>query len=98
MLEYKNEDKPSRIYQGRDEHYADVIKTPDWVLSLILLSIPMVNIIVIVFWALSDGINPNRRNFARAILIFLAIGAILTMMFFGMIMGMLSAMLGSLSL
>ena len=38
----------------------------DWILTWILLAIPVVNIIMLFVWALSSGSNKSKQNFARA--------------------------------
>ncbi len=40
-----------------------------WFLSLIVLSIPIVNIVMTLCWAYT-GDDPSRRNFSRAIIYF----------------------------
>lgn len=38
----------------------------DWMLTLLVLAIPLVNLIMYLVWALSGSGNLNRRNFCRA--------------------------------
>ncbi|NIP24294.1 MAG: hypothetical protein GWN67_08960 [Phycisphaerae bacterium] len=38
----------------------------DWMLTLLVLAIPVVNLIMYLVWALSGSGNLNRRNFCRA--------------------------------
>ena len=38
----------------------------DWMLTLLILAIPIVNLIMYLVWALSGSGNINRRNFCRA--------------------------------
>jgi hypothetical protein len=47
--------------------------TKDWLITLILLAIPFVNIILFIVWAFSSSGNLNRRNYCRAGLILLAV-------------------------
>ncbi len=37
-----------------------------WMLTLLVLAIPLVNLIMYLVWALSGSVNLNRRNFCRA--------------------------------
>ena len=37
-----------------------------WMLTLLVLAIPLVNLIMYLVWALSSSGNLNRRNFCRA--------------------------------
>lgn len=41
----------------------------DWLITLIILCIPLVNIIMLLVWAFSGGTNVNKQNFCRAYLI-----------------------------
>ena len=50
----------------------------EWVLTLLLMAIPCVNIIMCCVWAFGKTGNINRRNFCRAELIFIAIGVVLS--------------------
>ena len=45
------------------------LRVLDYLLILLILAIPVVNIIAILKWSFSKGININKRNFARATLI-----------------------------
>ncbi len=45
----------------------------DWVITLIVLSIPVVNLIFLLYWALSSNSNVNRKNLCIAYLILMAI-------------------------
>ena len=38
----------------------------EWMLTLLILAIPVVNIIMYLYWALSDSGNLNRKNFCIA--------------------------------
>ncbi len=50
-----------------------VMTTKDWLITLILLAIPFVNIVLFIVWAFSKTGNLNRRNYCRAGLILLAV-------------------------
>lgn len=56
----------------RDD-YAPVMTVGDWIKTMLLMAIPLVNIILIFVWAFSDSANPNKRNYFRASLILGAI-------------------------
>jgi hypothetical protein len=38
----------------------------EWMLTLLVLAIPLVNLVMYLVWALSGTGNVNRRNFCRA--------------------------------
>ena len=55
----------------------------DWIMALILVAIPLVNIIVICFWAFSDHTSkPSRKNWAIATIILFLFISIITAIFY----------------
>jgi len=58
---------------GINPHDTAVMSTRDWLLTLIILALPCVNIIMLFVWAFSNSGNHNRRNFCRAFLLGIAI-------------------------
>lgn len=53
-------------WQNQDEKPMSV---GDWLITLIVMSIPMVNLIMLFIWGFGEG-NKNRQNYCRAYLIF----------------------------
>ncbi|MEO0794961.1 MAG: hypothetical protein AAFX93_07360 [Verrucomicrobiota bacterium] len=46
------------------------VKIGEWILALILMSIPFLNIFMLIYWACSSSTKPSKQNFAIAYLIF----------------------------
>ncbi len=68
-----------------------VVSVKKWIITLLIMMVPLVNIICLLMWAFSDTENKNRSNWAKAqLLMFLF--SIALMIFFFMIFGV--AMLG----
>lgn len=44
-----------------------------WLVTLIVLAIPLVGLIMALVWAFSSNTNVNRSNYAKAVLILMAI-------------------------
>lgn len=88
-----NYGQPERQFIYQEGEVAPVIKVWEWVVILILLSLPVVNIILIFAWALDNKSNPNRSNFARAALVLVAFHLVLLAVFFGSFVGMLSSLI-----
>lgn len=57
----------------------------DWMITLLILSIPIVNIIAAVIWLLGSNVNPNKANLIKAWLVFLILGVVIFFLFFGSI-------------
>lgn len=53
----------------------------DWIITLIVLAIPCVNIIMMFVWGFGKEGNTSRRNYCRAALIFAAISIVLGLIF-----------------
>jgi hypothetical protein len=43
----------------------------NWIITIILLAIPLVNIIMLIVWAISGSTHPSKRSYAQASLILL---------------------------
>ena len=65
----QEEYKPAAIYSP--------ISIGNWIISLILTMIPIVNIIMLFVWAFSNGTNPTKANWAKAALILILVWIIL---------------------
>jgi len=54
----------------------DALKQPmsvgDWIITFIVMAVPLVNIVMLFVWAFSSNTNINRVNWAKASLIMLA--------------------------
>ncbi|NLK93629.1 MAG: hypothetical protein GX275_00365 [Clostridiales bacterium] len=58
-----------------------VMTVGQWVITILVYSIPCVNIVMMFVWAFGSG-NNNRKNYSRAMLIYMAIGIVLYLIFF----------------
>ena len=54
-----------------------VVSTGDWIITFLVTAIPLVNIIMLFVWSFGGGTNPNKANWAKAILIWIAISIVL---------------------
>ena len=71
-------------YQNQHDPNKDVMGMGEWLITLIVLAIPCVNIIMYFVWAFGNG-NENRKNFCRAGLIMMAVGTVLTILLYSII-------------
>ena len=71
-------------YQTQYDPNKDVMGMGEWLITLIVLAIPCVNIIMYFVWAFGNG-NENRKNFCRAGLIMMAVGIVLTILLYSII-------------
>ena len=64
---------------------APVQSTKDWVITLLISFIPIVGFIMLFVWAFGSNENPNKSNWAKAMLIWYAIGCVLLFLLWGTI-------------
>jgi hypothetical protein len=65
------------------------VSVGEWILTFILLAIPLVNIIMLFVWAFGDSAQPSKKTFAKAQLIIFAVIICLSILF-----GILAAVTG----
>ncbi|WP_411827911.1 hypothetical protein [Luteolibacter sp. AS25] len=53
----------------------------DWLITLILLAVPILNIVLIIYWAFFSSGNQGRINFCRATLLLTLAGIIIVLLF-----------------
>ena len=49
------------------------MKVKDWLITFLISSLPIVNLIMLFVWAFGDGGNETRKTWAKAALIWIAI-------------------------
>ena len=66
---------------------APVVSVKEWLLTNLIMMIPLVNLIMMLVWAFSSNTNPNKANYFKAALILfaivMAIYLVLAVVFFG---------------
>ena len=65
-----------------------VVSIGDWIITMILMCIPIVNFIMLLVWAFSKSTPLSKSNWAKASLIFMIIGFLLLVIFWGSIIGL----------
>ncbi|MGN0325021.1 MAG: hypothetical protein ACI4DW_01835 [Lachnospiraceae bacterium] len=72
----------------------EIVSVGDWMLTMLILCVPCVNIIMMFVWAFSGGTPKSKSNFFKAYLIFaaigLGIGLLISIIAGGAIFGMLA--------
>lgn len=64
----------------------------DWVISILLLAVPIVQIIAPLVWVFSSSTPLSKKNFGKAILILWLVRIVLLVFFWGTLMAMFGAM------
>ena len=65
----------------------------DWIIILLTLSIPLVNFVVLIYWAVSNSTEPVKANFAKAALVWILLITVLYFVFFGALIGAFFALM-----
>ena len=63
----------------------DVLSVGDYILMMVLFSLPVIGLVLMLYWGFSRQVAVNRKNFARAYLVFYVISLVLSVIMMGMI-------------
>ena len=77
---------PHYFQERGPEELAPVVSIGKWLTTMLLMYIPVVNLVLLILWAVSEKVNPNHKNLAIALLILVAISTILLSIVFGQLM------------
>jgi len=70
---------------------AQVMSVKDWIITILITAIPLVGFIMLFVWAFGSNENPNKTNWAKATLIWTAIGLVLVFFLWGTIAALFMA-------
>jgi len=70
-------------YQPPPQQYNNMRQWPpmtvgDWVITWLLLLIPIANIVLVFMWAFGSDVNPSKKTYFQAYLILIAIAIVLS--------------------
>jgi hypothetical protein len=78
-------ERPVRFHEYRPPNQ-EPVSVIDWVATLLVLAIPLVNLILYLYWATSDFTAPSKKNYCRACILLFLIAVGLSLVF-GLLMG-----------
>jgi hypothetical protein len=58
----------------------DVVTTGNWIITYLIMCIPLINIIMLFVWAFGGGAQASKANWAKASLIWIVISIILVIL------------------
>lgn len=61
------------------------VSVGDWILTFLILALPVINIIMAFVWGFSDSTHPSKRSFCQAALIMWGISIVLSIIVFGIL-------------
>ena len=76
---------------------SQTVSMGEWIVTMILSSIPLVGLIMILVWAFGGGAKPSKKNYARAMIIMAIIGIVLGIISSILFAGVFAAFANSIS-
>lgn len=70
---------------------APVVSIKEWLLTNLIMMIPLVNIVMMLVWAFNSNTNPNKANYFKAALILFAIVMVIYLVLAVVIFGSIAA-------
>ncbi len=74
---------------------AEPMSVKDWIITLLITYIPLVGLIMLLVWAFDSSTHPNKKNFAKASLVWMLIGIVLALIFFALFASMMMGVVGT---
>ena len=65
------------------------ISVGEWIITTIILAIPIVGFIMLFVWGFGSNTQPSKANWAKAALIMMGIGIVLSFLFLGTMLGII---------
>lgn len=68
-------------YGNVPQKNTSVVSIGDWIVTMIVMMIPLVNFIMLLVWAFSSSTAESKANWAKASLIFMVVGVVISIIF-----------------
>lgn len=62
---------------GQPGYNTGVVSFKEWMITILLMAIPIVNIVMLFVWGFSGNTNRSKANYAKAALVWIGIGIVL---------------------
>lgn len=85
-MDYKRESSYEVDFQNKS-----IVSIANWVVTMIIMAIPVVNFIMLLVWAFSSSTPKSKSNWAKAALILMVIGFVFIILFWGSIAAFMSS-------
>ena len=69
------------------------ISVGEWVITTIILAIPIVGFIMLFVWGFGSNTQPSKANWAKATLIMIGISIVLSFLFLGSLLGIMGTLM-----
>lgn len=91
---YEEEDyetRPTKRNKPMRNDSSDAISLKEWIITLLITFIPIVNIVMYFVWSFGSTATETKKNWAKASLIWIAVGFVISILFSGFITSMLAS-------
>ncbi len=61
----------------KNSYESGEVTVKEWIITMLILMIPLVNIVMVFVWAFGGGTNLSKANYFKAMLIIWAVGIVL---------------------
>ena len=65
----------------------------EWVITIIIIAIPIVGFIMLFVWGFGSNTQPSKANWAKATLIMIGISIVLSFLFLGSLLGIMGSLM-----
>jgi len=72
------------------------MKLGDWIVTQLLMLIPIANIVLVFMWAFGKNVNPSKKTYFQASLIWMAIGVLLGVLLGTLLVSVFASLFASL--
>ena len=69
------------------------ISIGEWVITIIIIAIPIVGFIMLFVWGFGSNTQPSKANWAKAALIMIGISIVLSFLFLGSLLGIMGSLM-----
>ena len=69
------------------------ISVGEWVITIIIIAIPIVGFIMLFVWGFGSNTQPSKANWAKATLIMIGISIVLSFLFWGSLLGIMGTLM-----
>ena len=70
---------------------APIVSVKEWLITNLIMMIPLVNIVMMLVWAFGSNTNPNKANYFKAALILFAIEMVIYLVLAVVLFGSVAA-------
>ncbi|MCL2165508.1 MAG: hypothetical protein FWH55_14245 [Oscillospiraceae bacterium] len=69
------------------------MRVGEWIVTMLLMLVPILNIVLVFVWAFGSNVNPSKKSYFQAMLIWAAVGVLLSIVLVSVFATAISALL-----